>query len=325
MKKMSFGVLILSAIFVSQAAAQQSTVKSPRDIATGSASVRDCVVRGDKATKKNCLADTNIVRSVGTTFSRSITDALGRSRQVRVSKVDRLRSEGYRYSVTIDGQRREISYLIIKPDEVAVINIDGAKPEQNLYITFYGKSQANLTAEMWAGQRLLTETFAPNGNQAFSIPESHVDEFSFALYTMAMNQIQELDPSRLFPGSGPDNAASAFGVSGLFGKGIGARLGCRFKAGTTKRCGTGCTPTPTAEDEGWNLFGSKRRRECAASGCMMCAGICCKSETCNSVQDRSIDCAAGLTGGSGARTELFFTNSFESFEIGSAYADSCGK
>ncbi|MBK6722258.1 MAG: hypothetical protein IPG58_02960 [Acidobacteria bacterium] len=150
MKKMSFGVLILSAIFVSQAAAQQSTVKSPRDIATGSASVRDCVVRGDKATKKNCLADTNIVRSVGTTFSRSITDALGRSRQVRVSKVDRLRSEGYRYSVTIDGQRREISYLIIKPDEVAVINIDGAKPEQNLYMTFYVKSQANITAEMWA-------------------------------------------------------------------------------------------------------------------------------------------------------------------------------
>ncbi|HEU4391909.1 MAG TPA: hypothetical protein VFV34_29250 [Blastocatellia bacterium] len=73
------------------------------------------------------------------------------------------------------------------------------------------------------------------------------------------------------------------------------RIDCKIQKQTQTYCSAGCAPANPAEDESWQLFGNKKRAECQAAGCQMCAGICCQPSGCTSREVLVYDCGGSAS------------------------------
>lgn len=284
-------VTAIVALSIIAATVSSQDVKSPRDLASG------------LPTKTELLGRSNVGKTVSVKFSRLLKDHLGKRRRITVSKVEKLRSGGFRYYATVDGVARNITYLLVKRGEIGMINVDGNKPEQNLQMPTYIEDGNKLTAEFWTGPRLLTaEVFEPGPKYQFSITRKHVDDHSFALLAAAPYFNADLKPAKLFGKSAfefESDGGDAGGGSGS-GGGLGDLMpdlsigaGCHIERRTQQQCDGACLPTPSAPKESMSLFGSRKKKECQNSGCMMCGGICCKADSCKSQSQEVLVCGAG--------------------------------
>lgn len=236
-------------------------------------------------TKSDHLGPQNVVKTRTLSFDKTLNDAMGKGRRIQIDKVDYLKTPGIRYHVKVDGESREISYLDLKSAKVRLVNIEGTDRSHNFVHIL---SAATNTDSYRTENVVLEETIHIEGKRhatPFSLPRSKTDELSFALRTIDPIHVVGLKPEELFSDEGgtrPADPVKPPDWGGIFPP-IEILFKCKINSKNLKRCEEGCDIQQPAEDQTWGNVGISARNLCKQqSGCLWCAGVCCKSSACSS-------------------------------------------
>ena len=290
-----------------RAGARPKPVTSPRDAASGLPTGLKPVI----VVKSEHFGPRNVARSVNVNFDKTVKDALGAPRRVQISRVDLLKTPGVRYAAKVDGEPRDIAYLSLNGGRVRLVNVEGGRPEHNLYRhSFREPSAGGLLTEFMTQNRLLTEFTIPWAKAAgrrpvnFSMPQKYVDSHSFALHVLDPINVPGLEPGKLF---GSTREAGGGGVrpadpvrppdwGNLFPP-IEVLFRCVLRPKNIQKCEGGCTRLEQDDPAEALTAGVSARRLCKDAGCIQCAGMCCEPSLCTSETNTEpfFDCGGGAS------------------------------
>jgi len=107
MKRNLIAIGILTLVFTSNVFGQtKPEVQKPSQL-TKSDYKTDRIVL-----KKPYLSQSNVVRSIDVNFDKTFKDATGKQRRIQISKAEYLKTPGFRYYAKVDGEARDITYLV---------------------------------------------------------------------------------------------------------------------------------------------------------------------------------------------------------------------
>lgn len=263
-----------------------------------------------KIKKSDHLGPQNVAKSVSLNFDKTLKDATGKMRRVQINKAELLKTPGVRYYAKVDGEPRDITYLILDGGKIAVVNVEGTKPEHNLYKhRFQEPATKGFVAEYKTPNRVLTEIAFPSVKTAkrrtvkFSMPQRYVDSYSFALHRVDPINVDGLMPGEHFRSGDDDGGVRPPGPvrppdwGNLFPP-IEILFHCIFTPKNIEKCGGGCEnfgETGSAEPAETLTVGVSARKTCKESGCIQCAGVCCEPTLCTSETNPEpfFDCTIG--------------------------------
>lgn len=275
-------MLAILAVMILAFAGTRTTRARPDWTASGPTSTAGMTIR-----KRDHLGPQNVVKTAKVSFDKTLTDALGKAHRVQIDKVEYLKTPGIRYYARIDGQSRDIAYLDLRAANVKLVNVEGSRASQNFYQVLSAGENAD---SFWTGNTLLDETTHVSGmrNAApFSLRQKQTDALSFALRTIDPIHLLGLKPAQVFHnddgGIKPADPIRPPDWGNIFPP-IEVLFKCKINSKNLKHCGEGCDIQQPPEDaEAWGSLGISAKKECKQqSGCLWCAGMCCKSSACTS-------------------------------------------